>query len=158
LLKDIAFTNGIIEFDALGQSDPPQSNFLGIAFNAVDDRIHDAVYFRPFNFRADDPVRKAHAVQYVSHPAYPWFDLRRDKPGQYEQPIVLAPDGDAWFHARIVVKRPQVRVYVNTANEPSLVIEALSDRNDTGIGLWVGPGLGGCFANLTITQVEPEQA
>lgn len=156
LLKDIAFTNGIIEFDALGQSDPPQSNFLGVAFHAVDDLIHDAVYFRPFNFRADDPDRKAHAVQYVSHPDYPWFDLRRDKPGRYEQPIVPAPDGDDWFHAQIVVEWPKVSVYVNAAKLPTLVVEALSDRKDGGIGLWVGPGLGGYFANLKITQVGPE--
>ncbi|HRF46801.1 MAG TPA: hypothetical protein PLC98_04175 [Anaerolineales bacterium] len=45
---------------ALGQSDPPQSNFLGVAFRLVDDQTHDAVYFRPFNFRAEDPDRKSH--------------------------------------------------------------------------------------------------
>ena len=150
LLNDIEFTNGIIEFDALGQSDPPQSNFLGIAFHAVDDRTHDAVYFRPFNFHADDADRKAHAVQYVSHPEYPWFDLRKDKTGEYEQPIVPAPDGDSWFHAKIVIERPKVSVYVNAAKEPCLVVEELSDRKDGGIGLWVGPGQGGYFDNLKI--------
>jgi hypothetical protein len=150
LLNGIAFTNGVIEFDALGQSAPPQSNFLGIAFHAVDDGTHDAIYFRPFNFRAEDRERKIHAVQYVSHPDYPWFDLRKEKPGKYEQPIDPAPDGDAWFHARIVVEWPRVRVYVNAAKEPSLVVDALSDRKDKGIGLWVGPGKGGYFANLTI--------
>jgi len=154
LLNDIEFTNGIIEFDALGQSDPTQSNFLGIAFNAVDDWTHDAVYFRPFNFRADDMERKAHAVQYVSHPEYHWFDLRKDKPGQYEQPIVPAPDGDSWFHAKIVIERPKVSVYVNSAKEPSLMVEALCDRKDRGVGLWVGPGQGGYFANLKITLVK----
>ena len=150
LLDDIEFTNGVIEFDALGQSDPPQSNFLGVAFHAVDDSTHDAVYFRPFNFRADDQERKAHAVQYVSYPKYSWFDLRNNKPGQYEQPIVPAPDGDSWFHARIVIERPKVSVFVNAAQEPSLVVEELSDRKDTGIGLWVGPAQGGYFSNLKI--------
>ena len=150
LLNDIEFTNGIIEFDALGQSDPPQSNFLGIAFHAVDDRTHDAVYFRPFNFHADDADRKAHAVQYVSHPEYPWFDLRKDKTGEYEQPIVPAPDGDSWFHAKIVIERSKVSVYVNAAKEPSLEVEELSDRIGGGIGLWVGPGQGGYFDNLKI--------
>lgn len=154
LLDAIEFTNGMIEFDALGQSDPPQSNFLGIAFYAVDDWTHDAVYFRPFNFRADDPERKAHAVQYVSYPEYPWFDLRMGKPGQYEQPIVPAPDGDSWFHARLVIEWPKVSVHVGTAREPSLVVEALSDRKDRGFGLWVGPGQGGYFANLKITLAK----
>lgn len=150
LLKDIEFTDGVIEFDALGQSAPPQSNFLGIAFHAVDDGTHDAIYFRPFNFRAEDMQRKIHAVQYVSHPGYPWFDLRKNKPGQFEQPVDPAPDGDAWFHARIVVEGPRVSVFVNTAKDPSLVVDTLSDRKDTGIGLYVGPGKGGYFANLTI--------
>gem|GEM_PF-6071604 len=30
--------------------------------------IYEAVYFRPFNFRSSDPVRKGHAVQYVANP------------------------------------------------------------------------------------------
>jgi len=154
ILTGIAFTDGVIEFDALGQSGPPQSNFVGVAFRVVDERTHDAVYFRPFNFRADDAERKAHAVQYISHPKYRWFDLRKDKPGRYEQPIVPAPDGDSWFQARIVIERPRVSIYVNAAKEPSLVVEELSDRKGGGIGLWVGPGQGGYFANLKIIPAQ----
>ena len=74
LLDRIQFTNGVVEFDALGQSGPPQSNFLGFAFRFVDAKTHDAVYFRPFNFRAGEAERKAHAVQYVSHPEVPLGD------------------------------------------------------------------------------------
>ena len=154
LLDRIEFTNGVIEFDALGQSAPPQSNFLGFAFRVVDGNTHDAVYFRPFNFRAGAAEQKAHAVQYVSHPKYRWQVLRKDKPGQYEQPIASAPDGDAWFHVRIVIEKPMVSVYVNDSKEPSLVIEELSDRKSGGIGLWVGPGLGGYFTNLKITSAN----
>jgi hypothetical protein len=154
VLTGIEFTDGVIEFDALGQSGPPQSNFLGVAFRLVDEKTHDAVYFRPFSFRADDEERKAHAVQYISHPKYPWSVLRKDRPGQYEKPIIPAPDGDAWFHARIVIERPNVRVYVNDAREPSLVVEELSDRKGGGVGLWVGPGQGGHFANLKITPAR----
>jgi hypothetical protein len=123
---------------------------LGVSFRFVDETTHDAVYFRPFNFRADDADRKAHAVQYISHPKHHWFDLRKNKTGQYEKPITPAPDGDTWFHAKIVIKRPKLSVYVNGANEPSLVVEELSERNGGGIGLWVGPGQGGYFANLSI--------
>jgi len=150
-LAGIEFANGVIEFDALGQSDPPQSNFLGIAFRVVDGRTHDAVYFRPFNFRAEAADRRAHAVQYVSLPAYGWQMLRETRPSVYEQPIVPALDGDAWFHARIVVERPKVRVYVGDAKEPSLVVDELTGRTGGGLGLWVGPGQGGYLANLKIT-------
>jgi len=154
LLDKIEFSNGIIEFDALGQSAPPQSSFLGVAFRVIDATTHDAIYFRPFNFRAEDPARKARAVQYISHPMYGWEVLRRDKPGQYEKPVVPSPDGDAWFHVRIVVEKPKVNVYVNDAKEPSLVVDELSDRKGGGVGLWMGPGQGGHFANLRITPTK----
>lgn len=150
LLEGIEFTDGVIEFDALGQSGPPQSNFLGIAFR-VQAGERDVVYFRPFNFRAEDQERRSHAVQYVSEPKYPWQALRKEKPGQYEKSIDPAPDGDEWFRAKIVIEKPKVRVYVNGAKEQSLVVEELSDRKGGGIGLWIGPGHGGHFANLTIT-------
>jgi len=154
LLDRIQLTNGVIEFDALGQSGPPQSNFLGFAFRFVDAKTHDAVYFRPFNFRAEEAERKAHAVQYVSHPKYRWDVLRNDKPLQFEKPSVPGPDGDAWFHVRIVVEKPQVSVYVNNAKEASLVVEELSDQKGGGVGLWVGPGQGGYLANLKITPAN----
>ncbi len=150
-LPGVDFGNGVIELDVLGRSGPPQSNFLGIAFRVADARTHDAVYFRPFNFRAAEPDRRAHSVQYVSQPAYGWQVLRETRPGQYEQPIVPAPDGDAWLHARIVVEKPKVRVYVGDAKEPSLVVDELSDRTGGGVGLWVGPGLGGYITNVRIT-------
>jgi hypothetical protein len=151
VLDRIEFTNGVVEFDALGQSSPPQSNFLGFAFRHVDAKTHDAVYFRPFNFRAAELERKAHAVQYVSHPTYRWEALRNDKPSQYEKPIVPAPDGDVWFHVRIVVEKPRVSVYVNNSKGPSLVVDELNDRKGGRVGLWVGPGEGGYIANLKIT-------
>ena len=151
VLDRIQFTNGVVEFDALGQSAPPQSSFLGVAFRFVDAKTHDAVYFRPFNFRAGDAERKVHAVQYISHPKYRWEALRNDKPLQYEKPIVPEPDGDAWFHVRIVVEKPKVRVYVNNSKEPSLAVDELNDGKGGGVGLWVGPGQGGYIANLKIT-------
>jgi RNA polymerase sigma factor (sigma-70 family) len=153
-LDRIEFTNGVIEFDALGQSGPSQSNYFGFAFRVADEKTYDAVYFRPFNFRAEEAERKARAVQYGSHPKYDWEVLRKDKPGQYEKPIVPAPDGDAWFHVRIVVEKPKVRVYVNNGKEPCLVVDELSDRKGGGVGLWVGPGQGGYFANLKITPAK----
>jgi hypothetical protein len=153
VLEDIEFGNGTIEFDALGQSEPPQSNFLGVAFRYVDETTHDAVYLRPFNFRASDPERRSHAVQYISHPDHHWFDLREQHPLRYEQPITPAPDGDEWFHVRVEVERPRIRVFINGAPVPSLDVEELSDRASGGLGIWVGPGQGGHFANFVITAV-----
>ncbi|MHB8087239.1 MAG: hypothetical protein ACYDH2_03215 [Anaerolineaceae bacterium] len=152
LFKDFEFSDGTIEFEALGQSNPPQSNFLGIAFHVLNESTHEAVYFRPFNFNSDDPDRKSHAVQYISHPKYRWFNLRQDFAGQYEKPIIPSPNGDDWFHTRIVVEQPMVSVFVNHAAEPSLIIFELGNRLGNSIGIWCGPGQGGYFANLQITS------
>ena len=148
------FANGVIEVDLLGRSQPVQGSFVGVAFRVVDAQTFDAVYFRPFNFRATDSTRHSHAVQYVSHPQWPWEKLRAEHPGQYEQPLVPAPDGDEWFHVRVVVARPKVSVFVSGATQPSLVVNELSDRTHGSIGLWVGEGSGGNFANLRVTRTR----
>ena len=116
----------------------------------MDGPTYDAVYFRPFNFRAEDPARRIRAVQYVSHPTYTWQKLRAEQPGKYEKGVNPVPDPNGWFHARIVVASPSVTVYVNDAKEPSLVVNQLSDRKKGLIGLWVGNTSGGDFANLKI--------
>lgn len=148
------FGNGVIEVDMLGRSQPVQGSFLGVAFRVVDARTHDAVYFRPFNFRAADKVRHSHAVQYASHPVWPWEKLRSKRADQYEKAVVPEPDGDEWFHARIVVERPKVTVFVNGATTPCLTVNELSGRARGSIGLWVGEGSGGHFANLRVSKAR----
>ncbi len=151
-LKGFDFGNGVIEADILGQSQPPQSSFVGVAFRVVDAQTYDAVYFRPFNFRASDSTRHSHAVQYVSQPGFPWQKLRSEHAGQYEAAVVPEPDGDQWFHVRVVIERPKVSVFVNDARTPALVVNELTDRARGSIGLWVGDGSGGHFANLRVTR------
>jgi hypothetical protein len=151
-LDGVNFTDGTIECDILGKSEPRGSNFLGIAFRGVDDTTFDCVYFRPFNFRAPNPENSSHAVQFISHPQWPWPKLRSEKTGLYEKPIVPPPDGDAWFHAKIVVAGKKVSVFVNGAAKPSLEVETLNDRKEGKIAIWGGDaGDGGYFANLKIT-------
>src|SRR5438552_4187162 len=146
--------NGVIEADLLGRSQPVQGSFIGVAFSVLDAQTHDAVYFRPFNFRAADPVRHSHAVQYVSHPRWPWQTLRSEHPNEYERAVVPEPDGDEWFHVRVVVERPKVSVFVNGASAPCLVVQELSDRVHGSLGLWVGESSGGHFANLRVTRAR----
>jgi hypothetical protein len=148
------FANGVVEIDLLGRSQPVQGSFLGVAFRVADAQTHDAVYFRPFNFRAADAVRHRHAVQYVSHPLWPWQRLRSEHADEYEKSVVPEPDGDEWFHARVVVERPNVTVFVNGASTPCLAVKELSDRSRGSVGLWVGEGSGGHFANLRVTRAR----
>jgi hypothetical protein len=143
------FSNGTIELDIRGR-DAMGRSFVGVAFHGVDAETFDAVYFRPFNFHSPDPARRAHSVQYIAHPTYTWSKLRSEHPGQYEKEIESAPQPNDWFHARIVVAHPQVRVFVNGADEPSLVVDQLNSRAEGWIGVWVGNGSDGDFANLSI--------
>src|SRR5207249_7598016 len=126
-LQGVEFTNGTIELDVRGK-DVPQQSFVGVAFHGVDGTTYDAIYFRPFNFRAEDPARRGHAVQYIAQPIYPWQKLLADQPGKYERAIDPVPDPNAWFHVRVVVTSPKVSVFVDDAKEPSLVVDQLSNR------------------------------
>jgi 3-keto-disaccharide hydrolase len=148
---DTNFANGTIEFDVRGK-DQIQRSFLGIAFHGVDGSTYEAVYFRPFNFQADDPLRRSHGVQYISHPTFTWSKLRAERPGHFEHEISPGPNPNGWFHARVLVEYPSVRVFVNGQQEPSLDVKQLSDRKSGWIGIWTGNGSGGDFANIRVSS------
>ena len=150
-LPGLEFANGSIEVDIRGR-DVQGASFVGVAFHGVDGTTYDAIYFRPFNFKTDDPARVLRAVQYISHPAHPWQKLRAAHPGQYEKPVKPVPDPNAWFHARVVVASPKVSVFVEDAKEPCLTVDQLSDRKKGLVGIWVGNTSGGDFANLKIVH------
>jgi len=151
-LEGVEFANGAIEIDIRGK-DVQQQSFVGVAFHGLDEKTYDAIYFRPFNFKAEDPARRIRAVQYISHPTYTWQKLRTEHPGKYEQPVNPVPDPNDWFHARVVVASPKVSVFVNDAKEPCLVVTQLSDRKQGLVGLWVGNTSGGDFTNFKIVPV-----
>jgi len=148
-LTNLDFQNGTIEVEIRG-SNTPGGSFVGIAFRGVDETTYDAVYFRPFNFVADNDLSRSHMVQYISHPTYTWNKLRQEHTGEYENAIVDPPDPDQFFRARIVIAKPEIRVYVGDATEPCLVVNELSDRTGGRIGLWMGNTSAGSFANLVI--------
>jgi hypothetical protein len=148
-LPGIEFGDGTIEFDVRGK-DVAQRSFVGIAVHGVDGSAYDAIYFRPFNFKATDPVGRSHAVQYHSLPVYTWQKLRTEQPGKYEQAVNPVPDPNEWFHARVVVASGKASVFVDAAKDPCLVVTLLNDRKTGLVGLWVGNNSGGDFANLTL--------
>jgi hypothetical protein len=145
------FASGTIELDVRGK-DVAQRSFVGVSFHGVDAAAYDAIYFRPFNFRAADPVSRSHAIQYHSLPVYTWEKLRADQPGKYERAVNPVPDPNAWFHARIVVANQSVSVFVADAKDPCLMVKLLNDRKTGLVGLWVGNNSGGDFANLAIVS------
>ena len=148
---DTTFSTGTIDLDIRGRN-VPQGSFVGVAFHGVDEKTCEVVYFRPFNFASEDPARRAHAVQYVSHPAHPWPVLREQHPGVYEKPIDPPPTPDGWFHATIQVDTDTVRVFVDRAATAALEVKRLTDRPGGWVGLWVGNTSPGDFANLRIAS------
>ena len=152
-LENFEFGDGTIEFDVRGK-DVLQRSFVGVGFHGVDENTFDAIYFRPFNFRSDDKLRRQHAVQYISHPEFTWQKLRAEHPEQYEKPVQPVPDPNGWFHVRVVIAYPNVSVFVNDADEPSLVVEQLSKRKKGWLGFYVSNDSGGDFANLKISPAR----
>jgi len=148
-LPGIELADGTIELDIRGK-DVAQQSFVGVAFHGVDGTTYDAIYFRPFNFRAAAAANRSHAVQYHSLPIYTWQKLRTDQPGKYEQAVNPVPDPNAWFRTRVVVANPKVRVFVGDGKDPCLAVTLLNERKKGLVGLWAGNNSGGDFANLTI--------
>lgn len=145
--------DGEIEVDVRGR-DVLQKSFLGIAFHVESDTAFDAVYLRPFNFRATDSTRHAHAIQYIAERAYPWDRLRSERPGRYEKPVLPEPDPNAWVHLKVVVRGNDVTAFVNGSTSPALRVQALSRRARGGVGLWVGDPSPGDFANLIVRPAK----
>jgi hypothetical protein len=152
-IKGKQFTEGEIEFDVKGK-DLLQQSFVGIAFHGTNDTTYEAVYFRPFNFKTTDPVRKLHAVQYIANPQFDWPKLRADFPNQYEKPVSPVPDPDQWFHVRLEVREKMINVFVNGNPSPSLTVKQLVELRGKMIGYWAGNGSAGNWKNLTITAFK----
>jgi len=147
LVAGVTCAEAAIDVDLRGQGEAGAS-FVGIAFGVVDASRYEAIYFRPFRFRAADPVERSHAVQYVAWPEHTWEALRAQTPGVYEAAIQPVPDPAGWFHARIEIGRTTVKVFVDGAAQPALVVDRLRTAAG-GVGLWVD-SQEGSFANLQI--------
>ncbi|MEA1898174.1 MAG: hypothetical protein U9N53_10990 [Bacteroidota bacterium] len=149
ILEEIAFKKGTIEVELLGENVPGRS-FIGIAFNIQDEETYEVIYFRPFNFVAEEQIRKSHMVQYISHPEYTWRKLREERTGEFENEIPIPPDPDDWFKTTIQISEEEVKVYVNKSSKPVLVIDRLSEIKSKKIGLWTGHNSSGRFRNLVL--------
>ena len=159
-IDGLDFANGVIEAEIAGAPAPGAPDgargFVGIAFRLhTDMRTYDAFYLRPTNGRADDQERRNHAVQYISHPDWPWFRLRQETPSRYEAYVDLMPE--LWTKIKIDVRGDRARLYVHGQEQPTLVVNDLkSGANGRGaVALWLDRGTVAHFRNLT---VEPSAA
>jgi len=150
------FTNGVIEAEIAGEPAPdaPEGarGFVGIAFRVgADLHTYDAFYLRPTNGRADDQVRRNHSAQYVSHPDWPWFRLRKETPERYESYVDLEPG--KWTRIRIEVQGEHARLYVHGQSQPTLIVNDVKTgaTGSGAIALWTNPGTIAHFRDLRVT-------
>ena len=151
LLDLSEFGDGTIRIDvpagAPRPGAPPDSRgFIGVSFRTgAHGEWSEVFYLRPTNARAEDQLRRNHAVQYVSHPEFPWYRLREESPGVYESYADM--EAGAWTGMRIEVEGAKARLYVNGARQPSLVVNDLRGGKRVGgrIALWAHVDTGGVF-------------
>jgi hypothetical protein len=154
-IEGLVFGSGVIEVEIAGAPAPgaPEGarGFVGIAFRLQNDmRTYDAFYLRPTNGRADDQERRNHAVQYISHPDWPWFRLRNETPSRYESYVDLMPG--VWTRIKIDVQGGRARLYVQGQEQPTLIVNDLkSGANGKGaVALWLDRGTVAHFRSLNV--------
>lgn len=149
-----SFQVGTIEVDLAGDTAPDAPanlrGFVGVAFRVNPDRSQfECFYLRPKNGRSDDQLQRNHSTQYISIPGFPWQKLREETPGKYESYVDLVPG--QWTHVRIHVAGSHAQLYVDGAEQPTLLVNDLKQPPVNGaIALWVGPGTIAHFADLRV--------
>jgi hypothetical protein len=159
-IEGLDFASGVIEAEIAGAPAPgaPEGarGFVGIAFRLQNDmRTYDAFYLRPTNGRAEDQERRNHAVQYISHPDWPWFRLRKETPSKYESYVDLM--ADMWTKIKIEIRRERARLYVHDQEQPTLIVNDLKSgaQGKGAVALWLDRGTVAHFRNLTV-KLDPD--
>ena len=156
VFETIEFNQGTIEAEIAGSLSSNASGqargFVGIAWNVQDDKTYDCIYLRPTNGRANDQQRRNHSVQYISHPDWTWYRLRKEMPSKYEAYVDIVPD--EWTKVKIVVEDQSVKLYINEVEQPTLIINNLKTGREAGgnVALWIHSSTIGRFRNLNITR------
>ena len=156
LLGGPEFRNGTIQLDVAGAPLPGASGgargFIGVSFRTGPRGAWSEVfYLRPTNGRADDQLRRNHAVQYASDPEYPWHRLREESPGVYESYADLEPG--VWTTMRIEVSGTTARLYLNGAAQPTLIVHDLKHGDRPGrIALWAHVETDAYFGPIAVTR------
>jgi len=156
IIPDVLFGDGIIELEVTGEpaagAFPQARGFVGLAFrlNETDEEYsYECFYLRPTNGRAKIQAMRNHSIQYVSHPEFPWYRLRKESPEMYESYTDLVPG--EWTKIRIEISGETGKLYVNDAPQPNLVVNDLKHGKTKGaVALWIHSSTKAHFRNLKI--------
>jgi hypothetical protein len=154
ILPGTTFKDGTIELEVAGapraDAKPDMRGFIGVAFR-VQGQKFECFYLRPSNGRADDQLRRNHALQYISSPDYGWKRLRDENPGVYESYADVV--SGEWTKIKVVVSGTKAKLYVNGASQPALIVNDLKLGDSQGaIALWSHTSTDGYFTNLRVAQ------
>jgi hypothetical protein len=157
LLDGLDFASGTIEVDLAGEPGPGAAaggarGFVGVAFRVQSNRkTYDCFYVRPTNGRVDDQERRNHTAQYIQHPNFPWFTLRKETPSKYESYVDIGPA--EWIHVKIEVNGDKAKLFVNNHPQPTLIVnDVKSGAGAKGaVALWIEGSTIAHFANLKVT-------
>ncbi|HKE29077.1 MAG TPA: hypothetical protein VKB88_42295 [Bryobacteraceae bacterium] len=155
IVRGASLQDGSIEVtlsgDTAPHAPPELRGFVGIAFRVTDRSHFECFYIRPKNGRSTDQVQRNHSTQYISIPGFPWDMLRRETPGKYESYVDLVPG--QWTKFKIEVNGKIARLYVNGAEQATLIVNDLRQPSSNGgVALWVGQGTIAHFAGLKVTS------
>jgi hypothetical protein len=141
LLKDVQFTDGIIEVDVAPTS---KRIFAGIVFRAPSHDNLEIIYLRLHKSGLPD------AIQYC--PRYNGIDGWQFYSGKGFTAEATYSRGE-WTHFKIVVEGQKAAVYLNHSQTPVLMVDEMKrDYQGGAIGLW---GLNGAnFANFKFTPLD----
>jgi len=150
------FTDGTIEADIgaelTGKGAPDDRGFAGLSLHIGPDfETHETVYLRMTNGRLNvpppPPPRIDRAVQYVAHPDFHFEASREAFPGRYEKGADIAIGH--WHRLRLEVEGRHLRALVDGIEV--LTVDDLHFAGRRGpVGLFVGDGSRGFFANLSV--------
>ena len=162
LVAGLELADGEISVEVAGAPLPgapaEMRGFIGVSFHvSADGSRSEDMYLRPDNGRAEDQLRRNHAVQYTSTPEYPWYRLRKEAPGQYEAYVDL--QSGVWTPMRVKVSGTRAELYVNGGEQPTLIVRDLKHGAGTGlVALWAHRTTEAYFRNLVISPASRTSA
>lgn len=156
-IAPVEMSDGVIDVELAAapntRGGPDSRGFAGLAFRvSADAGRYDAIYLRMTNGALATPPppspRDRRAIQYVSHPDWPFERFREESPGAFEAGAAIAPD--RWVRLRIEIEGAQAKAFLDDVL--ALEVDGLK-TGQTGRGavaLFVDTGTTAYFRNLRI--------
>src|SRR5688500_14970283 len=146
-LNNITLRNAIVECEVFSPVEKGQISFIGFLFRAKDASQYECVYFRPF---VSDTTGAIEYVPVIHEGMVNWPDYRA---AAYKAKAT-APE-QRWFHIMLEIIDAELKVYIDHATQPQMVINTLAlGTRDGKIGFWLGNSKKVYFKNLKITRLD----